>query len=35
MKELLKENMSQVTPQQYANAKGFLVSLEYEARQEL
>lgn len=35
MKELLKENMSEVTPQQYANAKGFLVSLEYEARQEL
>jgi hypothetical protein len=35
MKELLKENMSDVTPQQYANAKGFLVSLEYEARQEL
>lgn len=35
MKMLLKENMETVTPQQYANAKAFLVSLEYEARQSL
>ena len=35
MKLLLKENMDLVTPQQYANAKAFLVSLEYEARQQL
>lgn len=33
MKMLLKENMESVTPQQYANAKAFLVSVEYEARQ--
>lgn len=35
MKMLLKENMEAVTPQQYANAKAFLVSLEVEARQAL
>jgi len=35
MKMLLKENMDRVTPQQYANAKAFLVSLEFEARQQL
>jgi hypothetical protein len=35
MKMLLKENMETVTPQQYADAKAFLVSLEYEARQPL
>lgn len=35
MKLLLRENMETVTPQQYANAKAFLVSLEYEARQPL
>jgi hypothetical protein len=35
MKMLLKENMDTVTPQQYANAKAFLVSLEFEARQQL
>jgi hypothetical protein len=35
MRLLLKENMDTVTPQQYADARAFLVSLEYEARQSL
>jgi|694.fasta_scaffold19701_4 hypothetical protein len=35
MKLLLKENMDTVTPQQFANALAFLVSLEVEARHAL
>jgi hypothetical protein len=35
MRMLLKENMDSVTPQQYADARAFLVSLEYEARHSL
>jgi hypothetical protein len=32
MKRLLKQNIDTVTPQQYANAKWFLISLDYEGR---